>query len=233
VGVRFKAPQLFEFYVRDTGVGIPESKHRMIFEKFRQVDDSNSREFSGMGLGLSVASRLIQFLGGHQWVISEPGKGSEFRCVLPDLLQPQDSPYLQVSCGPSTVINKIMVVSPTEEIYNDLTQNTKPINYQIFWAQNAQEMKAMLLSSKFVYILIAVDQLPFWQELLPQIKKLESQSKLIGISDKMETRRRDRLVSMGLQDAIPNPYSVSTLLNLIDKKEESPINLLTSNFHQN
>ena len=233
VGIRIKAPQLFEFFVRDTGVGIPENKHRLIFEKFRQVDDTNSREFSGMGLGLSVASRLIQFLGGHQWVTSEPGKGAEFRCVLPDLLQPQDSPYLQVSCGPSTVINKIMVVSPTEEIYNDLTQNAKPINYQIFWAQNTQEMKAMLLSNKFVYILIAVDQLPFWQELLPQIIKLGSQSQLIGISEKMEIRRRDRLVTMGLNDAIPNPYSVSTLLNLMEKKEESPINHLTSTFNKN
>ena len=89
IGVRMKAPQLYEFCVRDTGIGIPENKHREIFEQFRQVDDSNEREFSGMGVGLSIASRLIQFLEANQWVVSEPGKGSEFRFVLPDLLHPQ------------------------------------------------------------------------------------------------------------------------------------------------
>ena len=235
VGVKSKGPQLFEFYVRDTGIGIEQEKHRQIFEKFRQVNDTNSREFSGMGLGLSVAARLIQFLGGHQWVTSEPGKGSEFRCILPDLLQPQDSPYLQVSCGPSTVINKIMIVSPTEEIYNDLTQNSKPINFQVFWAQNAQEMKSMLLSNRFLYILIAVDQLPFWQELLPKIKKDEEHALLIGISDRMDIRRKERLLSMGLNQAIPNPANISTLVNLIENEqsEVSPLHYLTSNINQN
>lgn len=235
VGVKSKGPQLFEFYVRDTGIGIEQEKHRQIFEKFRQVNDTNSRGFSGMGLGLSVAARLIQFLGGHQWVTSEPGKGSEFRCILPDLLQPQDSPYLQVSCGPSTVINKIMIVSPTEEIYNDLTQNSKPINFQVFWAQNAQEMKSMLLSNRFLYILIAVDQLPFWQELLPKIKKDEEHALLIGISDRMDIRRKERLLSMGLNQAIPNPANISTLVNLIENEqsEVSPLHYLTSNINQN
>lgn len=233
VGVKIKGPQLFEFYVRDTGIGIPEEKHRQIFEKFRQVNDTNAREFSGMGLGLSVASRLIQFLGGHQWVASEPGKGSEFRCVLPDLLQPQNSPFLQVSCGPSTVINKIMVIAPTDEIYNDLTQNSKPINFQVFWAQNAMEMKSMLLSNNFRYLLIAVDQLPFWQELLPKIKKVETKAQLIGISEKMDIKRADRLISMGLDDAIQNPINIPTLINLIEKNDLSPIKKLTSNINQN
>jgi hypothetical protein len=224
---------LFEFYVRDTGIGIPQEKHRQIFEKFRQIDDTNAREFSGMGLGLSVASRLIQFLGGHQWVISEPGKGSEFRCVLPDLLQPQNSTFLQVSCGPSTVINKIMVISPTEEIYNELTQNSKPINYQVFWAQNALEMKSMMLSNNFLYLLIAIDQLPFWQELLPKIKSVETKAQLIGISEKMDIRRAERLISMGLNDAVQSPINISTLINLLKKNNLTPMQMLTSNINQN
>lgn len=233
VGVRIKGPQLYEFYVRDTGIGIPQDKHLQIFEKFRQVNDTNSREYSGMGLGLSVASRLIQFLNGHQWVISESGNGSEFWCVLPDLLQPQDSPYLQVSCGPSTMINKIMVISPTEEIYNDLTQNSKPINFQVFWAQNAQEMKAMMLSNKFRYVLIVIDHLPFWQELLLKIKKLETNALLIGVSNKMDMRKKEKLISLGFNEAIQNPVNISTLLNILDKVDLSPIQHLTININQN
>ncbi len=232
VGVKNKGPQLFEFFVRDTGIGIPEEKHSQIFEKFRQGNDGNSREFSGMGLGLSIASRLIQFLGGHQWVASEPGKGSEFRFVLPDMLQPVDSPFIQVSCGPITVINKIIVVSPTESIYHDLTHNSKPINYQVFWAQNAQEMKHMMLSNKFLYALIAFDQLPFWQELLLQIKKDEG-SQIIGIAEKLDKKRKERLISMGFDDAIQSPSNISILISLLEKKDISPLQLLTININQN
>jgi PAS domain S-box-containing protein len=233
IGVRTKAPQLYEFYVRDTGFGIAEEKHRQIFEKFRQVNDTYSREFSGMGLGLSIASRLIQFLGGHQWVISEPGKGSEFRCAIPDLLFPTGSPVLQVSCGPSTVINKVMIVSPTDTIYQELCHDSKPVNYQIFWAQNAQEMKSMLLSNNIKYLLIAVDQLPFWQELLNKIRSIDAKVQLIGISDQLDIRRKARLISMGLNDAIKTPVSIPVLLNILERNDYMALHVLTTSFNQN
>ncbi|WP_052345602.1 PAS domain-containing sensor histidine kinase [Alkaliflexus imshenetskii] len=233
IGIKHKAPQLYEFYVRDTGIGIPEDKHRQIFEHFRQVDNSYSREFAGMGLGLSIASRLIQFMGGHPWIISEPGKGSEFRCVLPDLLFPQESTYLQVSCGPSTMIKKIMVVAPTEEIYLELSNNSKPINYQIFWAQNAQETKAMLLSNHIRYILIAVDLLPFWQELIPKIRGIQNKVQLIGLSNQLDPKRKERLLSMGLNDAVKTPITIPILLSILENNEMSAMNILTSTFNQN
>lgn len=233
IGVRPKAPQLYEFYVRDTGLGIPEDKHRQVFENFRQADDTNERQFSGMGVGLSVASRLIQFLGGHQWVVSEPGKGSEFRFVLPDLLFPQRSPFMQVSCGPVTMLNKLMVVAPSEEIYQDLCQNSKPVNYQVFWAQNAQEMKSMLLSNNIKFIIIAVDQLPFWQEMLPKIRAINNSLQLIGVSNQLDTKRKERLISMGLDEVIRTPVNIPILLNILERKEVTSMNILSTVFHQN
>ncbi len=233
IGVRPKAPQLYEFYIRDTGLGIPEDKHRQVFENFRQADDTNERQFSGMGVGLSVASRLIQFLGGHQWVVSEPGKGSEFRFVLPDLLFPQRSPFLQVSCGPVTMLNKLMVVAPSEEIYQDLCQNSKPVNYQIFWAQNAQEMKSMLLSNNIRFIIIAVDQLPFWQEMLPKIRAINSSLQLIGVSNQLDTKRKERLMSMGLDEVIRTPVNIPILLNILERKEVTSMSILSTVFYQN
>ncbi len=233
VGVRIKAPQLYEFYVRDTGIGIPVEKHKQIFEKFRQVDDSQSREFSGMGLGLSIAARLIQFLGGHQWVISEPDKGSEFRFVLPDLIYPQGSPLMQVSCGPTTMLRKIMVVSPSEEVYLDLSNDSKPVNYQVFWAQNAQEMNSMLLSNNIRYILIDLDQLPFWQELLPRIRTVESKIQLVGITQELDMKRKERLKSMGFNEALRAPVNIPILLHMLEKNQLSAMHSLTSSITKN
>ena len=69
--------------VADTGVGIPPEQLERIYDPFWQVEQSTSRSFGGTGLGLSVARRLSEALGGTLWAESEPGRGSTFTLWLP------------------------------------------------------------------------------------------------------------------------------------------------------
>ena len=66
------------FTVRDTGIGIPKEKQRLIFDAFTQVDGSTTRKYGGTGLGLTISARLVDAMKGKIWVESEPGKGSAF-----------------------------------------------------------------------------------------------------------------------------------------------------------
>jgi signal transduction histidine kinase len=68
--------------VTDTGIGIAPEKQLSIFEPFVQGDASNSRKFGGLGIGLSIACRLVQMMGGSIKVESSPGGGSKFSFVV-------------------------------------------------------------------------------------------------------------------------------------------------------
>jgi PAS domain S-box-containing protein len=71
------------FFVADTGVGISQENQEVIFERFRQADDSLSRNYGGAGLGLAISRGLVELMGGKIWVESEPNKGSVFYFSLP------------------------------------------------------------------------------------------------------------------------------------------------------
>lgn len=77
----------FYCQVKDNGIGIPEEFHEQIFEPFIQVDSSNTRKFDGIGLGLAIAKRMVELMGGTISATNNSNSGSTFSFSLCSELQ--------------------------------------------------------------------------------------------------------------------------------------------------
>ncbi len=81
--IRADGTEWVEFYVRDSGAGIPEDDQSRLFERFYRVDKARSRELGGTGLGLAIVKHLVKGHGGEVRVESTPGQGSTFYFTMP------------------------------------------------------------------------------------------------------------------------------------------------------
>lgn len=91
----FSMEDSFQISVSDTGIGVREEDYYTIFEEFKQIDDSRTRQFEGTGLGLALVKKFVELHGGRIWVASAIGKGSQFTFTVPQTEQKPATPNAQ------------------------------------------------------------------------------------------------------------------------------------------
>jgi signal transduction histidine kinase/ActR/RegA family two-component response regulator len=92
-----KKSNYIQFFVKDTGIGIPKDRQKAIFERFIQADFNDKMARQGAGLGLAIAKAYVELLGGKIWVESEPEIGSIFYFKLPCVVKPEENNTAQTN----------------------------------------------------------------------------------------------------------------------------------------
>ena len=136
-----KKREFLEFFVKDTGVGIPDNLKELIFERFRQGSESHNRGYEGSGLGLSIAKSYVTMLGGKIWVESVEGIGSTFYFTIPYNTVPEEEKEALNAVTKEhkeTQLNslKILIVEDDEISYSLLTRMLQNIKKTVFHAIN-------------------------------------------------------------------------------------------------
>jgi PAS domain S-box-containing protein len=133
----------YEFFVKDTGIGIPNDKRSIIFERFMQADTGLSRGFEGAGLGLSIAKAYVEMLGGEIWLESEMGIGSCFYFTIPTgqktIKKMTDNTISTEELENMNKQQSILLAEDDEDSLMYLSIVIKNLNYKLLIAKSGQQ----------------------------------------------------------------------------------------------
>ncbi len=216
------------FYVKDTGIGIPEDKKEVIFERFRQVDNSKTRVYPGTGLGLAISKRLTELLGGRIWVISEEGKGSQFFFTIPlKSLENDISVGLRLSGGASitfresTLGKSILIAEDDEFNYKYLQEVLEKAGFQVYHAGNGKEVVHFLEQhqGRSVDLVLMDIEMPVMNgyEATLLIKKKFSEIPVIAQTAYASPEEERKCLKAGCDAYLAKPLQVDKLLREIKK----------------
>jgi signal transduction histidine kinase len=208
-----------EFFVKDTGHGIPKESFDLIFERFSQADNVNFKE--GAGLGLSITKGLLDLLGGKIWLKSEPGKGSEFYFTLPynekAAGQISNNPKVGKGKKPDFSDKLIYIAEDDSASFYFLTEILSASAIQIKHAENGKEL-LQLIEEKVPDLVLLDIRMPVLSglEALTEIRKLHPNLPVIAQTAYAMPEERKRCLDSGCDDYISKPINKKALLKIIE-----------------
>lgn len=221
VGCNIYEPNIFTFYVSDTGIGIPKEKHVKIFSRFTQANHDTARFYGGTGIGLSIVQGLLNLLGGKIWLESEPGIGSTFFFTIPfstNDQQLQEISKIKETLKPaiSRILN-ILIVEDDEFNAEYLVEILSDTNNQIVHTRYGQ--KAVDICRKKEIDLVLMDiRLPdiTGYEAIKQIKKFKPETKIFVQTAYATHEDKQKAMDAGCDDYLSKPIRRELLLTRIE-----------------
>ncbi|NHQ61100.1 PAS domain S-box protein [Chlorobium sp. BLA1] len=222
VGIGYsRKGDLLEFYVTDSGIGIPESMKESIFERFRQVDNSLTRHHEGSGLGLSISKAYVEMLGGTIRVESGEGNGSTFIFTLPF-----NPPGLQIAEHHSTVNEDktgslrgtTILLAEDDAVSRILIKRSlQEENLTILDAWNGRDAVEMIRQHPEIDLVLMDIKMPMMNgfEATREIKKLRADLPVIAQTAFTSKEERLKALDAGCDSFMSKPINKQKLIELI------------------
>jgi PAS domain S-box-containing protein len=210
------------FYVKDTGIGIPKEKQKLIFERFGQADDKKKNNPKGTGLGLAISIKLAELLGGGLTVESEYGQGATFTLSLPL----DKNAYVEKDAGKPLIghdinwSNKLFLIAEDSILnYTFLEALLQRTKVRLKWAKNGKEAVEMCLENPDIDLVLMDIKMPLLDglEAIAQIKSARSDLPIIVQTAYAMAEDRGRSIDAGANDHLTKPLNPEKLFGAITK----------------
>ena len=215
-----------EFYVQDTGIGIPEEAMHVIFQNFCKVNRTSTREYTGTGLGLPISKSLIEMLGGSIRVVSVPGKGSTFYFThpLPEKVPESLNNLHEVKALFNWKGRRIAIADNIEQDRKYMEYILNNTNAEIVWLNSDIEALDYFKKGNTADVLLMEMQLSSINGIEPTISiRNLTEMPIIALTANTNTNEtRSIAEKAGCTDVVSKPLNMSKLLNMINKVMKSP-----------
>jgi PAS domain S-box-containing protein len=211
-----------QFLVRDTGIGIDPRFYKTIFENFRQADDSNTRQYGGSGLGLSISKSFIELLGGRIWVQSKINEGSSFYFTIP--YHPVEAPELTENIKEGLSIpdwtHKTILIAEDEMVnYIYLSEVLAETKVCLLLAKNGLEAVNFIRADHTIDLILMDIKMPEMNgyEAAKIIKQIRPAIPIIAQTAYAMAGDREIALSEGCDDYISKPVKKGELISILLK----------------
>ena len=212
-----------EFYVKDTGIGIPKERHEAIFERFIQADISDKMAYQGAGLGLAISKAYVEMLGGKIRVESEEGKGSCFYFTLPYKTDPfLENIELQLASSATNekVKNLKILIAEDDEVSEMLIDSlVKSFGKEILKARTGVEAIEICYDNPDIDLIMMDILMPVMggYEATRKIREFNKTVIIIAQTAYALAGDRENAIASGCNDYISKPINKTELLALIQE----------------
>lgn len=223
----FKKGDILEFYVKDTGIGIPLDRQEAIFERFIQADIADKMARQGAGLGLSISKAYIEKLGGKIWVESREGIGSIFYFTLPysstkeKIVIQDDLPDKKAGDShlPEVPELKILIAEDDETSEMLLAIVAKTLSRKILTARTGADAIKSCRDNPDIDLILMDIQMPVLDgyEATKQIRQFNKDVVIIAQTAYGLSGDREKALEAGCNDYISKPVDISLLKRIIQK----------------
>lgn len=208
-----------QFVVKDTGIGIPENKHREIFRSFTQADIDTTRKFGGTGLGLTISKRLINMFNSELMLKSQEGKGSEFFFTL-ELKINQDNKLYAVEEANHQLTSlegvRILIAEDNKVNMSIAKRFLTKWGVQVFEAVNGKEAVDKFRQGTFDLMLIDLEMPEMdGPTALREIRRLDNSVPAVAFTAAVYENMQNDLNKKGFVDYIHKPFRPQDLHNKI------------------
>lgn len=213
---------LLEFFVADSGIGIPEEYQERIFDRFYQVENKKSRLYEGTGLGLAISKAYVELLGGKIWVSSgteTTGTGTSFFFTVPlerPVIETKAETAKEVLEGFSfPAEKKILVAEDIDSNFKLITYFLAKTNARIIRAVNGKDALDKALSEKDLDLILMDIKMPVMDGYTAVKLIRETNQAIPIIAQTAYAEDKDKAFESGCSGFISKPFDKKSLIKII------------------